>query len=48
MAHPALVEIRVKERKGAARVSARGVMVQLASVKSAFVTRAAAQPSDEL
>lgn len=48
MVHLVLVEIHVKERKGVARVSAKGVMVQLASVKkeSAFVTRNAAQPSD--
>ena len=49
MAHLALAEIRVKERMGVARVSARGVMAQRASVKktNAFVTRPAVQPSDE-
>ena len=52
MAHPALAEIRVNERMGVARVSAKGAMAQCASVKktNAFVTRprAAVQPSDEL
>ena len=47
MVHPAHVEMRARERKGAVHVSAKGVMVLLASVKrtSAFVTKTVV-PSD--